>query len=110
MTRLEDLGKARQPIKSSAVAKGNGRQRKGAETSVSILHLQNHTSRCVDTGNANVALRVEPVTGLLNTHLFQPPRITSANLCFITSLLIYIHIFYIFLKNTTYQCFLFALI
>lgn len=110
VTRQEDVGKARLSIKSSARAKGDWRQRQGAEASFPILHPENHTSRCVDTGNANVALRVEPqpVTGLLNTHLFHSIAPFFHNFCkslfshfCATTAFALIYFFYIFLKNAS---------
>lgn len=81
--------------------------RQGAEKSFSILHPENHTSRCVDTGNTNVAVRVEPrsAAGLLNTHLFN-----SALAQFFFSLKFYKTLYYhrvvqrtYFLKNSINQ-------
>lgn len=71
MTGLEELGKARLSIKIMRYSKRRWKTK--AEKSFSILHPENHTSRCVDTGNTNVAVRVEPqsAVGLLNTHLFN---------------------------------------
>lgn len=73
MTGLEELGKARLSIKIMRYSKRRWKTKAGAEKSFSILHPENHTPRCVDTGNTNVAVRVEPqsAVGLLNTHLFN---------------------------------------